>query len=527
MKRKIFCILLTALMLLSMIIGCTQKVPEATTTPDKSANTTLSQKADSSKDSSDVQKTEKPMELKIRMHYHGEIDTTMAEQGIDYNDNKIANFHREHSGVNVTFEPALADGEQERQKIALILASNDVPDLMHMNRTDYFKYAAQGAFEETEPYLKDMPDYLALVEQYDGVLDAVRLKGKLYCFPSIQEAQDMNSTHGGGILVRKDIMKGLGIDTPKTIEDFYGMWKTVKEQTDYIPFSTAGSNFSAIRAAFRVALEYKEVGDKLEYIWIQPEYKEYLAFMNRLYSEGLLDQEYITSTGVNLTEKFMGDQLYSTNTGWAYACVQIRDIGEKISGAEMEFLPQPSGPNGTKALLFWGWPVQKMWVVPKAAKNKEAAAKFMNYMATKESKMVQDYGIEGEDYTLDANGDPVYTQEQQMNITWRIVYEIMDTPESFKVRLYGKGYDWAYNQALEGQKDADFTTNLLSILPPSEEFQKVQQKLDLHTFVDEESTKFIMGDRPISEFDQFVEELKARGLDEQTEALNRWYQEYK
>lgn len=520
---KLLCLILSMLILMSAVLGCTTSTTKSST----SSNTTSTGKTDSSTASSEPTKAEKPMELKIRMHYHGEIDTTMATKGIDYNNNKIANFHREHSGINVTFEPALANGEQERQKQALILASNDVPDLMHVNRTDYFKYALQGAFEETEPYLKNMPDYVALVEKYEGVLDAVRVNGKLYCFPSINEAQDMNNTHGGGIMVRKDVMDKLGIATPKTIEDFYNMWKTVKEQTNYIPLSSAGDGFSAIKAAFRVALDYKEVGDKLEYIWIQSEFKEYLTFMNRLYKEKLLDQEYITMTSTNLTEKFMGDQLYSTNTGWAYACVQVRDIGQKIPGAYMAFLPQPTGPNGEKALLFKNWPVQKIWVIPKAAKNKEAAAKFMNYMATKEAKMTQDYGIEGEDYTLDASGNPVYTQEQQMNVTWRIVYEMMDTPESFKVRLVGKGYDWAYNQALEGQKDADMTTNLLALLPPSEEFQKVQQRLALDTFIKEEVAKFIMGDRPISEFDNFVQELKSKGLDEQTEALNKWYQENK
>lgn len=509
MKRKVFCLSLAILLLLPMLFACTPNGSEITT-PE---NTDASNNPDA-----------EPLKLTIRMFYHGEIDQTMATNGIDFNDNKIANFHRENSGVNVTFEAALADGTQESQKKAMILASNDTPDLMDMNREDYFKYAMQGALSETEPYLQDMPDYITLAGQ--DVLDAVRFKGKMYAFPSILEEQDLNRTHGGGILVRKDIMDELGIATPKTIEDYYSMWKTVKEETEYIPFSSAGDNFSAIKAAFHVALDYKMNADKLEYIWIQPEYKDYLTFMNRLYSEELLDREYITSTGTNLTEKLMGDQAFSTNQGWAYACVNVREIGQKITGAEMAFLPQASGPDGSKALLNNGWPVQRLWVIPTSAKNKEAAAKFMNYMATPESKMVQDYGIEGENYTLDG-GKPVFTAEQQAEVTWRICYEIMATPDSFKVRLVNKGYDWAYNQALDAQKDADITTNILNILPPDDEYQKLEQKLALKSFVAEETTKFIMGDRPISEFDDFISELTNKGLNEQTEALNKWYLENK
>jgi spermidine/putrescine-binding protein len=219
----------------------------------------------------------------------------------------------------------------------------------------------------------------------------------------------------------------------------------------------------------------------------------------------------------------MGDKAFSTINGWAFACVNIRDIGTKITGAEMEFLPQPSGSDGQKALLFNGWPVQRLWVVPMAAKNKDAAAKFMNYMATAESKAVQDYGIEGEDYTKGADGAVTQTKDQQMNVTWKICYEVMATPDSFKVRLKAKGYDWAYNQALDAQKDAEITTDLLKVLPPDDSFLKLQQQLALKTTIDEETAKFISGARALTEFDNFVKELKDKGLDQQTEALNTWY----
>lgn len=517
MRRKLACLTLTALLLSALFAGCASAPAAQTGTP-------AAGKTDAPATAAPEPTPEpaaEPMKMKVRMFYHGEIDKTMAQQQLDFNDNKIANFHREHSGVDVTFEPALADGAQEQQKKAMILASNDTPDLMDMGRDEYYKYAMQGVLTETTPYLASMPDYTKLAGE--DVLNAPVFGGKLYCFPSVLEEQDLNRTHAGGVLVRKDVMTAQSIAVPKTIDEFYAMWKTIAEKTDYIPLTAAGDAFSAIKAAFRVALDYKEAGDKLEYIWIQPEYKEYLTFMNRLYAEKLLDNEYITVNGTMLVEKLMGDQAFSTINGWAFACVNVRDIGTKINGAEMAFLPQPSGPNGAKALLFNGWPVQRLWVVPMAAKNKDAAAKFMNYMATAESKAVQDYGIENEDYTKNADGTVNQTTEQQMNVTWKICYEVMATPDSFKVRLKAKGYDWAYDQALDAQKEADFTTNLMSILPSDDAFLKVQQRLALKTFVDEETAKFISGTRPLSEFDAFVAELKSKGLDEQTEALNTWY----
>jgi len=478
---------------------------------------------------SEAKKTaDKPPVLKIRMFYHGEIDKTMAPNNVDFNNNRIANFHRVNSGVNVVFEPALADGTQESQKKAMILASNDTPDLMDMSRTEYYKYAMQGVFAETEPYLSKMPDYTKLVPQ--DVLNAPRFKGKLYCFPSVLEEQDLNRTHSGGVMVRKDVLDSLGIAAPRNLEEYYAMWKAVKGKTKYIPLTVAGSGdgfanaFSAIKAAYRVALDYTVKGDKLEFIWVQPEFKAYLTYMNRLYAEQLLDNEYITLNTTRLTEKLMGDQAFSSIQGWAYACVNVRDIGVKVPKASFAFTPQPSGPADAKALLYNNWPVQRMWVVPVAAKNKDAAAKFMNYMATPQSKMVQDYGIQGTDYTLGTDGKPVFTPAQQSAVTWKICYEVMATPASFKVRLVAKGYDWAYNQALAGQKDAEITSNILAVLPNDDTYQKVEQKLALKTFVDEETAKFISGARPVAEFDKFVAELEKKGLPEQTAALNAWFQ---
>lgn len=523
MKRiKLISLLLCCMFIVSVFVGCGTKDEKG---KDSSATDKVDKEKEPAKGSEkDKEKAqEEPLELKIRMHYHSEIDNYMAKNQIKYDDNKIANFHRENSGVNVTFEPALADGQQESQKKAMILASNDTPDLMEMNRNDYFKYAMQGVLTETEPYLEMMPDYVKLIGE--NIRDAIRYKGKMYSFPSELEEIDLHRDTGA-IMVRKDVLDDLNIDKLETIEDFYQMWKTVKEQTDYIPLTSTG--FAPIQAAFRVALDYKEVGDdELEYIWVQPEYKEYLSFMNRLYTEGLLDKEYITLDTTRLVEKFMGDQAFSTCTGWSFPVTRLRELGEKIDGAEVSFLPQPAGVDDTKGLLYFSWPAQRLWVVPAAAKNKEAAAKFINYMATEEAKMVQDYGIEGEDYTMGADGQPEYTTEQQMAATWRICYEMMNTADSFKIRLVAKDYDWAYDQLLEGQKNADITDNILGILPPDDEFLKLQQKLALDTIVDEETTNFITGDRPISDFDKFVEELKAAGLDEQTEALNKWYKENK
>ena len=409
--KSLFAFVLVIAML-AIVVGCAGGTTTTTAGTTKGSGSTTAAGTTAA-----ATTAKKDLKLTIRMFYHGEIDKTMAPAKIDFNNNRIANFHRDNSGVNVTFESALADGTQETQKKAMILASNETPDMMDLTRDEYYKYAAQGVLSEVSGYLKSMPDYTKLAGQ--DVLNAAYVSGKLYCFPSVLEEQDLNRTTSGGVTVRSDVLKSLNITEPKTINDFYTMWKTVKDKTQLIPLVQAGDNFSAIKAAFRVALDYKLVDGKMQYIWIQPEYKSYLTFMNKLYSEKLLDNEYITTNSTTLTEKLMGNKAFSTIQGWAFACVNIRDIATKVTGAEIKILAQPSGPNGEKALLANGWPIQRIWAVPTAAKNKDAAAVFMNYMATAKSKLVQDYGIEGTDYTV-KDGKNTFTAEQSAAVTWKI-----------------------------------------------------------------------------------------------------------
>ena len=145
-KKRTLVILSLFLVMVLALAGC-----QGGTTTTKGGSTTTSGE---------------PLKMTVRMFYHGEIDKTMAQGGIDFNDNKIANFHRDTSGIDVTCDTALADGASEQQKKAMILASNDTPDLMDMNRTEYYKYAAQGVLTDVEPYFESMPDYVALANNY-------------------------------------------------------------------------------------------------------------------------------------------------------------------------------------------------------------------------------------------------------------------------------------------------------------------------------------------------------------------------
>jgi putative aldouronate transport system substrate-binding protein len=50
---------------------------------------------------------------------------------------------------------------------------------------------------------------------------------------------------------------------------------------------------------------------------------------------------------------------------------------------------------------------------------------------------------------------------------------------------------------------------------------------NLLDYVNQQSAKFILGQRPLSQWDQYVSELKGRNSDQYINLINKAYQDYK
>jgi putative aldouronate transport system substrate-binding protein len=122
----------------------------------------------------------------------------------------------------------------------------------------------------------------------------------IWAFPyNRQDA--MNQT----LYVRKDWMANLGLEAPKTIDEFYEVMRaftyddpdgngiadtfgTISEPV------TAGFGYLRPFAAAFDAIEYKVIDDNVVPPEVTEEYRECLRFLNRLASENILDNEFIT-----------------------------------------------------------------------------------------------------------------------------------------------------------------------------------------------------------------------------------------
>lgn len=436
----------------------------------------------------------------------------------------------------------------------LMMASGELPDIiMHNFTTEYsggIEKAVQDGVIRTVPYdmMKEhAPDYLKVMEDNGYRRDITADTGELYGFAFLRGTREQCTYIG--TIIRDDWLEKLNLDLPETAEEFYDTLTAFRDHMGAtVPFSTTSDYIldqflgeGSLTSAFGLvkASPYQKDGTvRLGYA--EEEYKDCLAYLNRLYEEGLLDNSFTTLDGntqnANLLSGASGVMMGYVNGG----------IGSMMANAEKtdpEFdltgLGSLAAAKGGRAMSgHYDYPVNRyIWAITPACKDVETALEFLNYGYTEEGHMLLNFGIEGKSYEL-VNGEPVYTEW----ITNNPDGLTMQLAMSYYCRAFGTGPcsldDKAIKQyaARPQQQEAyanwsDNDAEKYNIPPAavvSEQYLSEYGSLtsDIQTYVDEMSLKFIRGIEPLDEFDDYLKTLKEMGTDRLTEIIQDAYDRY-
>jgi putative aldouronate transport system substrate-binding protein len=248
------------------------------------------------------------------------------------------------------------------------------------------------------------------------------------------------------------------------------------------------------------------------------EAKQYLEIMRGLYEEGVLDREFAVNKRQNIKEKLVSGQAAMGVLAWWDAKVAYEALEENNPSGELEYIAPPVGPTGLWGMAKRG-PLTFIRAIPRDADHPREVIQLMDFLATEEAQDVVGFGFEDEHYTRE-NQTIIPTPEAE-NIRWRIIYQWIDTPYSFNHRVRMKGY----NPWFVPTEQWTVIDNWQLFAPAMETFDKNAAPLD--DFVEESYIKFIMGERPLDEFEEFAEEYLQRGGLASMGAINEWYEEFK
>lgn len=157
-----------------------------------------------------------------------------------------------------------------------------------------------GMFADYNDYLEYMPHLQQTFEDYPEALKAIReTNGAIYRLPNIEESATMTQVRP---YYRKDMLKEVGYEELNTVDDFYNALKALKEKLGtpaWCPPNIYETTYLGawLYSAFgpAVTADFDDDGTgKVVYNRISDQYKYYLQFLNKLYEEELIDQEYLT-----------------------------------------------------------------------------------------------------------------------------------------------------------------------------------------------------------------------------------------
>ena len=189
---------------------------------------------------------------------------------------------------------------QQGEKFNLMIASNDLPDIIEYNWY-YYTGGPQKALDEglivPIDVEKDAPNLYAYLKEHPDVDKMCKTDdGQYFGFPFIRGDRWLQTS--AGIIIRQDWLDDLGLSMPETIDDWTNVLTQFKEKKGAkSPLSVTtgafGSTYSAFIGAYGITTGLYLDDGQVKMGELQPEYKEFLKQMNEWYKAGLLDNDFM------------------------------------------------------------------------------------------------------------------------------------------------------------------------------------------------------------------------------------------
>ena len=444
-------------------------------------------------------------------------------EGSDENHNIFVDFLKEKTPYDFDFTFAADDAAENA-----LIASGNKYDLIHIwNNTQYIlNFQKEGYIAPLDDYLTDA-NYLKDPGQTPPELwNMCRIDEKTYAIP--QAWVDCYY----GLAMRVDWLQKLGLTPPGNLDEFKSALQAFRDKDpngdggNVIPLTEADGLYSMLelfRSIWGIHADYLAMDGKVQYAYATPQGKDMISYMADLYSNKLLDQEFATMTSEIVGQRLATGQVGAVYLPWWTMKTWDNTMKETLGVTESPFwwVPLPNGPDGKKATLRLAGPVDHFWVLPKTGHVKEGVD-FINRILDPAVNETLCFGFENVHWKRDDAGKRYLTDEYN-NIVWRWKYgdnlmfrmDFMAESENLE---YG---DWRLPIQQWG---GDISTTCL-IIPPVAGIEDAQANIG--DYSGNELSKFIMGERPISEYDAYVSELKGLGLDDVLAGLQKAYDQTK
>ncbi len=486
--------------------------------------------------------------------------------GLTFNDLPMYDEYKKRMEMDVEFiHPPIG---QEDEKFSLMIASGNLTDIVEYDWSKYPGGLTKAVNDNTIIALDDFieehaPNMYRIIEEVPGVKrDITTADGHYYGFPKINiiepESKEFTIT-SGGLWLRKDWLDAIGMDVPTTIKEWDEVLYAFKDKLGKkaplaLPIGRFEGTMGHFNSAYNFALSFFVDGNKVKYAPLVPEYKDFIGQFAKWYKDGILDPEFAT-----LTNNAVISQVQEGRSGafWGYIGNHVGKILEaKKDDTEFELVAVPypvaeDGGDGKCYIETLSRVAANYACITNKCKEPLKASKWLDYVYSREGNTLFTMGIEGLTYEI-VDGFAEFTE---------LITNNPDGLSNYEARArYGRGYSSGFgcgypikgtleerearakkkrdeSYPYQVQRDAHYAFNVngptrLDTLLPNLEYEPeiaeeiTNIKFDVETYMMENITRFITGDRPMSEWDKFVGELKGLNVDKLLKYMQDAYDQY-
>ncbi|OAS13397.1 extracellular solute-binding protein [Paenibacillus oryzisoli] len=473
--------------------------------------------------------TDKAGSLKI-------LATNAWTNNVDLNQAPIVQELSKRAGITVNWE-LLPPSTYQDAISPRLAAGADLPDVIYqLDQDQTMKNIQGGLFKPLNDYIdKYGVNIKKLFEKYPALKASLTTPdGKIYYLPQLAVTKNYMPT----FMVNVRWLEKLNLKEPTTLDEFTDMLRKFKAndpngngKQDEIPFSVAPNQLaSAFGPVFGLDLAnnfYADKDGKVHYSFYEPNYKEYLTYLNSLYKEGLLESDFASVTADQITSKFSQNITGATfNFSW-YTSMVYSKLFKDYDPAQplIKGIAPFKGPHGDQFYIGRN-PITGIFGVSKNAKDPELAFKFLDYASSEESKEMYAWGLKGQTFDVvdgkkqftEKGKDNDFIQKFGINPTNLPIEQSVDATDVLVAPWHAKidkemekyiKAPFPFVYALKAEADKENT-----VMP------------DITTYVNEMNIKFITGKESLDKFDSYIKSLKSMGVEDVIKGRQAQYDRY-
>lgn len=563
MKRRMIAVLLSTM----MVAGCLGIPAGAAEDSGKTPEELL------------MEPYEEPVDVHVVLQYR-ESEDPLTPSDCTPETSTAVKLLKEELNINLIYD-WIVNADQYQEKFGAELAAGNLPDVFMIGTNDFEDLASQGGFADlTEAYEKYRCEDLDNIFNYDGSVINVGMKdGALYGLPIGSDPAQRTSQ----MLYNMTQLESVGITSvdqlPKTIDEFEALCDKLME-TDYDGDGKVGGpvlpacknyidaqlgDFTPFFHAYETwCYGWRDNNGTLEYVGIDENLKTTLAKLNEWYEKGYFQKDFaaydIWAADSPVVNDIVAGKYAIVPGSWWIPNWPLNS--NKVEHPESNWVvgPNLSVDGEQPTVLLNRYPVDSFMVVGRDCEHPEVLFKMIywslqynlknknpevqNAMTEEEAKEWHSYVYTWLPYriysptSLRINYETInkLIEEGKTEITedeaarneefwgaWTSYLNYKENPNdgvAWGTYFSRLAPDGGVANMIKTVETADIIYNEVYVTTPS----MITRQSELDKLRDSTFISMVMGETPIDEFDNYVEQWKALGGNDITKEVNEWYQ---